>query len=57
MFFLLFFGDLVIVLFYGINLFTKKGFVLTMKHRVSKEYVDELNKSIDDEMDKIEYKE
>ena len=56
-YFVIFFGVLICLLYYGINLFTKKGFVLTMKHRVSKEYIDELNKSIDDEMDKIEYKE
>ena len=52
-----FFGNLFGLVYFGLNLFSKKGFVLTMKHRVSKEYIDELNKSIDDEMDKIEYKE
>ena len=55
-YFVIFFGVLICLLYYGINLFTKKGFVLKKKYRVPEEYLKQYNEeeynnlSLDEDM-------
>ena len=55
-YFVIFFGVLICLLYYGINLFTKKGFVFKKKYRVPEEYLKQYNEeeynnlSLDEDM-------
>lgn len=58
-YFVIFFGVLICLLYYGINLFTKKGFVIKKKYRVPEEYLkqndeDDYNNLSLDEVQKEE---
>ena len=53
MYFILFFGDLIILIYFGLNLFTARGFVIPVKYRVSKDEYEKLQ-SQSDESDEID---
>ena len=38
-FFVIFFGDMACLIYFGLNLFTEKGFVIKEKYRVPEEYL------------------
>ncbi len=40
-FFVIFFGDLVCLIYFGLNLFTEKGFVIKQKYRVPEHYLNQ----------------
>lgn len=44
----IFIGDLVCLLYFGLNLFTEKGFVVKQKYYVSEEYLTQANEEQDD---------
>lgn len=49
-YFVIFFGVLICLLYYGVNLFTKNGFVIKKKYRVPEEY---LKQSEDDDYNNL----
>lgn len=58
-FFVIFFGDLMCLIYFGLNLFTKNGFVIKQKYRVSEDYLkeDEQDDVFEKEEEEIENEE
>lgn len=56
-YFVIFFGDLIILTYFGLNLFTKRGFVIKQKHYVPKEYVTEDEEQEEEKNEEIDEKE
>jgi hypothetical protein len=49
-FFFIFIGDLICLIYFGLNLFTKNGFVIKQKHLVPEEYLESDENEYEEEL-------